>query len=368
VAVLVAVACSSAPTPGPDLADSEVILEQARVVDARARFREIFCAVLAAHGPSLPDDRPCDEALARLGDEPGGTGAPVVLGPSSRHLVVADVPGIGWGCFSEWLHAPGTTVAHLRRFGYDMVAVEVGALSSTTANARQVRDAVMAMGLPDDPTPRLVLLGYSKGTIDILEAVVSYPEMWPRIAAVVSVSGAVGGSPLAVDVRQEQLELLKHWPDSRCGGTDSGAMESLHPDVRRAWLAENRLPEHFPYYSLASCPDHDHVSAILRSSYRKLSEVDPRNDGMVLFRDQLIPGSTFLGAVNADHWAVSVPISRSHPTIASTLVTHNDFPREALAEALLRFVEEDLGRRTPPAGPSDDSGFSSVLFLPGTAR
>jgi hypothetical protein len=35
-------------------------------------------------------------------------------------------------------------------------------------------------------------------------------------------------------------------------------------------------------------------------------------------------------------------VNRSHPVIAKTLVDHNDYPREALLEAVLRFVEEDL--------------------------
>jgi hypothetical protein len=42
------------------------------------------------------------------------------------------------------------------------------------------------------------------------------------------------------------------------------------------------------------------------------------------------------------HWAVAVPINRTHATIASMFVTQNAYPREALLEALLRFVEEDL--------------------------
>jgi hypothetical protein len=46
--------------------------------------------------------------------------------------------------------------------------------------------------------------------------------------------------------------------------------------------------------------------------------------------------------LNADHWAVAVPISRTHPMITSMFVTQNAYPREALLEALLRFVEEDL--------------------------
>ena len=49
--------------------------------------------------------------------------------------------------------------------------------------------------------------------------------------------------------------------------------------------------------------------------------------------------------VNADHWAVVIPIARSHEIIESILVTRNDYPREALLEANLRFVEEDLVER-----------------------
>ena len=63
-------------------------------------------------------------------------------------------------------------------------------------------------------------------------------------------------------------------------------------------------------------------------------------------RDQIIPGSTLIGYVNADHWAVSVAIARSHPVVGSTLVTRSDYPREALAEAVLRFIEEDFLKPT----------------------
>jgi len=34
--------------------------------------------------------------------------------------------------------------------------------------------------------------------------------------------------------------------------------------------------------------------------------------------------------------------SRAHTTIAALFVTQNAYPREAFAEAVLRFVEEDL--------------------------
>ncbi len=62
----------------------------------------------------------------------------------------------------------------------------------------------------------------------------------------------------------------------------------------------------------------------------------------MIYADQIVPGSTLLGFLNADHWAVVLPIGRSHRLIGETLVDHNDYPREALLEALLRYVAEDL--------------------------
>jgi hypothetical protein len=32
----------------------------------------------------------------------------------------------------------------------------------------------------------------------------------------------------------------------------------------------------------------------------------------VIFYDQVVPGSALVGYVNADHWALAVPIARTH--------------------------------------------------------
>jgi hypothetical protein len=159
---------------------------------------------------------------------------------------------------------------------------------------------------------------------------------------VVTAAGAVGGSPLANEAEQYQANLLRYFPKATCGAGDGGAVESLRSGTRKAWLAAHALPREVPFYSLVAYPQPDRISWILKSSYHQLSRIDARNDSQVIFYDQVVPGGTLLGYLNADHWAVVVPFARTHSTIASVLVTRNAYPREALLEAILRFVEEDL--------------------------
>ncbi len=258
--------------------------------------------------------------------------------------MAALVPGIGYSCFAAWLDPPGTAAAHVRKYDYGQILMKVDALSGIETNARQIRDAIMAMPA-EQAGPRLVLIGYSKGAPDILEAVVRYPEIRERVAAVVSAAGAVRGSALANDAEQHQAELLRHWPGAKCDKGDGGAVASLRPDVRNAWMAQNPLPPELRYYSLVTLPTPDRISRIISKSYKDLGQIDWRNDSQVIYSDEMIPGSTLLGFLNADHWAIAVPLSRSHPAISRSLVDQNDYPREALLEALLRFIEEDLDRQ-----------------------
>lgn len=312
--------------------------------DHRGRFREIFCAALEARKETAPDYRDCGQALTRVGREPDGSGKPVDLGPANRKFTVVFALGLGSDCFSGWLAEQDTIARHLRRFGYDLIRVQSGGLSDSSGNGRRIRDVILAQPSADQ-TPDLVLIGYSKGAVDSLQAVVDYPEIRSRLAAVVSIAGAIGGSPLANSASDAELNLMEYFPGSSCKPGGEGALSDLRPATRKAWLAENRLPEQIPFYSVVTFPDPKRISGMLRPSYRKLSRVDARNDSQLIFYDQVIPGSYLTAYLNADHLAASVAIARTHEIIGELAADQNDYPREVLFEALLRLVEEDLTRR-----------------------
>ncbi len=338
--------CASAPLVPYSLDAPGIVLVPASlagVEDKRARFRQIFCTVLETRKDTIPDYRPCEDALAMVGSESAPANDSVSLETSRRKLTALFVPGFGFDCFEKWLEPPGTVASHLREFGYDGALIDVEGLSSTARNARQIHDALMAQ--PEDSEPRIVLIGYSKGANDVLDAITTYPEIRSRLAAVVSIAGSIGGSPLANDIEQDLAEWLRYFPGAECSEGDRGAVASLQPATRQQWLADHPLPQDMPYYSLVTLPEEKRISWLLRSSHKKLSRIDARNDSQVLFYDQVIPGSTLVGYLNADHWAAAIPIARSHGTIGSLFVTQNAYPREALMEALMRFIEEDLDER-----------------------
>lgn len=341
-------ACASAPAVPYTLAASPLAFLPeggAGIEDERGRFREILCAVDEAHGHELPEYRPCDQILHHFTDEPMGTGEPVHLGQARLKLRVAVVGGLGAECLGSLVSVFPLALEHLRTLGYQTTTIRVDGLSSCTNNGRQLKEAIVAMDLA--PDEQLVLVGYSKGTSDILEGIATYPELAQRVAAVISVSGSVNGSPLADDAPEMMLPVLEYLPGSECSAGDGGAVDSLKPATRRDFAKAHPLPETVRYYSVASFAEREQISFGLRGSFDTLARIDPRNDSQLLFYDQIIAGGVLLGFVNADHWAVALPISRERPALAATLINRNEFPREVMLEAMVRHVEEQLLAAAP---------------------
>ncbi|MBL8661158.1 MAG: hypothetical protein JNM75_15585 [Rhodospirillales bacterium] len=326
------------------------------ITDERGRFREILCAVTEAHGDDFAVRRPCADVLMLNGKEAPGSGQSVYLGPARKKLRIATVSGLGADCFAGMVTPFDKSLQHLQELGYATSTIPIRGLASSTYNASIISDALLNMRLADDE--EVVLIGYSKGIADVLEFMSMYPHMARKVAAVVSISGAVSGTLLAEGAPEFLLPWLKLFPGGQCYSADLGAVESLRRSVRLRWFANNTLPTSALYYSVATFANRENISNFLRAGYDELSRIDPRNDGKMLYYDQIIPGSRLIAFVNSDHWASVVPIDDDHPILRALIADRNAFPREVLLESIIRQVEEDLLAKAPlvaHAGPESPS-------------
>ena len=317
-----------------------VPIQCAQVEDGRGRFREIYCAVQKDHGARLPNDRDCEDILLRLAGEQLPTGQPVELGNPRLPMQIFIVPGLFGECFSALSQVFSYSIRHIQSLGYRVDTIQVSGRLGSAHNAAQIRKALLAK--EKTPEGKVVLSGYSKGAADILESLANHPEIQEKVAAIVSVAGVIGGTP-AAEIMSKPLRLLaEHFPLPGCEREDGLALQSLTRTHRQGWLVRHPLPKSIRYFSIGAITDREGTSAILRSSYDELAVVDPRNDSQVIFSDTIIPGGTLLGFVKADHWAIAMPFSHDLPLVAATLIDRNQFPREVLLEAVVRFVEESL--------------------------
>ncbi len=321
----------------------------APVQDGRAGFRDLFCSMLSADGLPPGDDPACGRWLWRLPDEPAAAPDRQVATAIPQRLAIFLVTGAFSECVAEASRPFSAGVARLRASGVSVETIVVGGRSGTAHNSRQVEDAIRRAGVGEDQP--LIVIGFSKGTLDVLRLLVDSPELARQVDAVVSVASPVFGTPLADVADPPYSALLATVPHEQCPPGDGLVMRSLRPIEATQWLAANPLPQSVRYYSLAGFTTRDHVARALVPSWKYLSRIDARNDGQVLAADAVIPGSTLLGYANADHWGVAQTIENVHPVLAARR-DPRPFPLEQLFVSIVRFVADDLGRSRPAAAPA----------------
>jgi hypothetical protein len=314
----------------------------AGIRDARGAFRSRFCQA-AGVADSAAD---CERLLPRLAGE--GSAAPSADPADTRLRRVLFVPGLWSDCVRTLTGTERLLREAFAAAGWRFAVVKVDGTSSSEGNAGRLHEAVLeGTGAPGDT----VLIGHSKGVVDILVALDTHPEMRARVAAVVSMAGAVGGSPLAPRAPRALITAVRNTPGLTCQKGDGRALESLDPQIRRDWLARHALPEGIRFYSLVAYPAPERISRGLSTSHGLLSRIDARNDGLLLAFDQVIPGSTLLGYVNADHWAIATQVPGALHGIPRHIANRNDFPRGPLLQAILAQVVADADAADVSGGP-----------------
>ena len=174
---------------------------------------------------------------------------------------------------------------------------------------------------------------------------VNFPDLARKVTAVLSVAGAVNGSVIADKYAKTYHKWFKDLSLGECRPGDGGVLDSLTRGVQFEWLTSNPLPETVQYYSIAAFAREKNIQAALRITYELLEPIDPLNDGQLLICDQLIPGSTLMAYVNADHWTVAVPVEETFSGRDPDTKARNEKLRTLLFGAMILFTVEDLQQK-----------------------
>jgi len=307
-----------------------VSVRDAGVRDLRGAYRAAVCRRLA------PERGGCEDVLLRLAGEPLAAELPPVEGLANRYRI-AFVPGLFSECFEQFARPFADVERDLRATGFTVNYFQVPGRGTSAQNA--VRLAQHFLGLNGDRRP-VIVFAYSKGLVDVLEFMVRFPFQARRIAAVVSIAGAANGSPLADRLHAIYRDWGAAFPLPGCAEGTGEEVNDLRPDVRIGWWQEHGDAVTVPVFALVAAPRPDRVSPGTRTTYNRLAQVDARNDGKLLWQDQLVAGGFLLGYANADHWAIAIPVSEALPYIA--FMFRDGAPRPAFVRAAIEVVAATL--------------------------
>lgn len=305
--VAVVAGCASAPMPGGFEVPS-LPAGLASTHDLRGEYRAALCSRLPM----------CADVLYRFGGE-AAAARPQPADPARYRLLF--IPGFLASCFPA-IHSFGDVVAAANAAGFDARVLDVGGRNDVATNARLL--VTQLATLPDDGR-RIILIGHSKGAVEALEVLVTRPDVASKVVGVLTVAGALQGSPLADKLEGLYTITFGALPFSGCDRGEGDPVFDLQPAQRAQWWVRNGPKLRMPIYSIVAIPTLDRVSPTLLTPFALLSQTSRYNDGMLLARHQVAPAGNLLGVVNADHLTAAIPYPSGLPWVM--LMVDAAFPR-----------------------------------------
>lgn len=223
--------------------------------------------------------------------------------------------------------------------GWRTVRADVHPMRSCEANEADIEAAFRGEGLNalmkpiEDPVPpdKVFLLGYSKGSPDILSFLLHHPEYHDRIRGVFTWGGAVGGSYTADGVYEQikglptegsfeyvstLLAVISGTVLSKAGLRRfdeydiKGAMNDLRTTVREDFNAENA--EFFdelgiPFFALTGATTPLEVPSVQFMDAVRLSSFDANNDMQLTQKQAILPigMNAHVAMAHAHHWDIA---------------------------------------------------------------
>ena len=305
---------------GEFFSDGRILTIYLRPETTTAPFSDYFCSVLKQNNPDAQDSGACEQWI----ETPGKSDLTLAV-PSSQYRILV-VPGIMNTCVADTPAFDKGRKVLTDKYGLTTELLSVPN-DSSEANARAISEYISKAG---EDQRKFIIVGYSKGTPDIQTALALNPKLKDSIAAFISVAGASGGTPIADSLPMQLDAYLAKAKQGKCEGNMAEGFKSLKKETRQRFLSANPHPA-VPTSSLASVTTAERVPSMVKQSYMMLAAFDRQNDGQLLKMDQIVPESTYLGAVWSDH-------------LGTALAMGTNFPRAALFESLIRYVLDDLGK------------------------
>jgi hypothetical protein len=324
--------CASNPLPLDKTMPPVVLatLSDAGIKDLRHLYRAAVCRQLPGGSAG------CEELILRFPGE-ASPGPSLSNRDITNRYRIAFVPGIFSDCFNGTFRPFTDVIEDFQNSGFAVDSFRIAGRASSAENAQRLAKQ-LAEGA-HDPRPWIMFV-YSKGLPDVLELLLRYPQTSQQIAAIVSIAGASNGSAIA----DELFDFYRHWlsglPIPGCERGTGEEVQDLRRNVRLEWWKRNRSAITVPIFSLVAIPRADRVSPILKRTHAKLSAIDPRNDGQLLWYDALVTRGYLLGYVNADHLAVAIPASQQAPALS--FLFKDNVPRPALVRAAIEVAAETI--------------------------
>jgi triacylglycerol lipase len=184
----------------------------------------------------------------------------------------------------------------LKAAGLDVQDAPIDTGGTVEANAKALRDAIMSSG-----DASFVLVGQSKGGVDIAAALALYPEIKPHVRAVVSMQAPYGGTPIASDLEESPaLSRLLNDAIQKLFKAQAASLADLSYASRRAFVGAHPYPDDVPTLCLASSRA-DGRSVLFDTAEYMLRRYGLASDGLVPTVDAIIPGAELVKLTNMDH-------------------------------------------------------------------
>jgi predicted alpha/beta hydrolase family esterase len=241
--------------------------------------------------------------------------------PSTKGLAVLVVPGLstnGWNKIG--IPYLDENVAALQAYGYAARRLAISTEAPVAANAAYITAQIKAEAAKGN---KVILVAHSKGAVDTTAALALDKSLLASVKGVIAIQPVWIGSPMAELVKDSKLleAALKAAIEKLFKGSEQAVLD-LDFERRRDFISKHPYPA-------AQVP-----TVVVRSSFSRTVSKSPLylnqkyittkyklpNDGMVLFKDQAIPGAAAtIDLEDMDHFEPGLRNeSKNTPLIVTT--------------------------------------------------